>query len=255
MTADVLGPRRAAAVAVEPGHRVGRAGEELAADDVSVRMALHAATIGLSRGGRCRRDPRPRVPDREAADDAGRLSADAERAPARLQPVHEPRPGRRLRRGDDPRRAAAALAQGVGAARVRPGEPRRQVPPARAGDARARRRRDLGALRADAARPADAGRAEAAHRAPAPVRRPSPTSRRRSLRLAERGLAVRLERRPGQKEERYAQLLGDEVDVSALAGDDGAMAEARPVLARDPLEERVAALEAEVAAIKAELGL
>ena len=33
------------------------------------------------------------------------------------------------------------------------------------------------------------------------------------------------------------------------------MAEARPVLARDPLEERVAALEAEVAAIKAELGL
>ena len=33
-------------------------------------------------------------------------------------------------------------------------------------------------------------------------------------RLAERGLVVRLERRPGQKEERYAQLLGDEVDVS-----------------------------------------
>ena len=75
------------------------------------------------------------------------------------------------------------------------------------------------------------------------------------LQLAERGLVVRLERRPGQKEERYAQLLGDEVDVSTPAGDGGAMSEARPVLARDPLEERVAALEAEVAAIKAELGL
>ena len=68
-------------------------------------------------------------------------------------------------------------------------------------------------------------------------------------RLVERDLALRLERRPGQKEERYAQLLGGEVDVSAAA------AETRPVLARDPLEERVAALEAEVAALKAELGL
>ena len=62
-------------------------------------------------------------------------------------------------------------------------------------------------------------------------------------------VAVRLERRPGQKEERYAQLLGGEVDEAAP--DDAP----RPVLARDPLEERVAVLEAEVAALKAELGL
>src|SRR4051794_24565911 len=68
-------------------------------------------------------------------------------------------------------------------------------------------------------------------------------------RLIERELAVRLGRRPGQKEERYAQLLGG-------AFDDSGDAEApRPVLTHDPLEERVAALEAEVAALKAELGL
>ena len=68
-------------------------------------------------------------------------------------------------------------------------------------------------------------------------------------RLVERDLAIRVARRPGQKEERYAQLLGGEVDEAAL---DEAP---RRVLARDPLEERVAALEAEVAALKAELGL
>ncbi|MSO94852.1 MAG: DUF480 domain-containing protein [Thermoleophilia bacterium] len=66
-------------------------------------------------------------------------------------------------------------------------------------------------------------------------------------RLVVRALVVRLERRPGQKEERYAQLLGDEVDDQAEAG------ALRPVLARDPLEERVAALEAEVAALRATL--
>ena len=69
--------------------------------------------------------------------------------------------------------------------------------------------------------------------------------------LLRRELAVRLERRPGQKEERYAHLLGGELDETTLAI-------ARPVLARDPLEERVAALEADVAALRsslADLGL
>jgi len=63
-------------------------------------------------------------------------------------------------------------------------------------------------------------------------------------RLIQRDLAVRLDRRPGQKEERYAQLLGGGFDESAWS-------EApRPARARDPLEERVAALEAEVAALR-----
>ncbi len=72
------------------------------------------------------------------------------------------------------------------------------------------------------------------------------------VRLIERSLAVRLARRPGQKEERYAQLLGGDVDETTES-------EApRLVLARDPLEERVAALETEVTALRAaleELGL
>jgi uncharacterized protein len=67
------------------------------------------------------------------------------------------------------------------------------------------------------------------------------------VRLSERELAVRLDRRPGQKEERYAQLLGGEIDEAASGSP------TRPVLARDPLEERVAALEAEVAALRAAL--
>ena len=67
------------------------------------------------------------------------------------------------------------------------------------------------------------------------------------VRLIDRDLAVRLERRPGQKEERYSQLLGAEAERS------GAPVEARPMLARDLLEERVAALEEEVAAIRAVL--
>ena len=66
-------------------------------------------------------------------------------------------------------------------------------------------------------------------------------------RLIARELVVRLDRRPGQKEERYAQLLGGEIDDSAVSDVRAA------VLAHDPLEERVAALEEEVAAIRAVL--
>jgi uncharacterized protein YceH (UPF0502 family) len=66
-------------------------------------------------------------------------------------------------------------------------------------------------------------------------------------RLISRDLVARLARRPGQKEERYAQLLGGEVDDTAELG------APRPVLVRDPLEERVAALEVEVAALRTSL--
>jgi len=67
-------------------------------------------------------------------------------------------------------------------------------------------------------------------------------------RLIARELVARLARRPGQKEERYAQLLGGAVDDAAPATEGP-----RPVLAHDPLEERVAALEAEVAVLRAAL--
>lgn len=82
-------------------------------------------------------------------------------------------------------------------------------------------------------------------------------------RLAERGLATRLERRPGQKEERYAQLVGGDelranraeavVDAGPSQGRDtdappGSVAHGAP-----DVEERVAALEAEVRALRSGL--
>ena len=56
--------------------------------------------------------------------------------------------------------------------------------------------------------------------------------------LAERELVVRLERQPGQKEERWSQLLGADREAAPA-----------PVTA-DPLEERVRRLEEEVAELR-----
>jgi uncharacterized protein YceH (UPF0502 family) len=65
--------------------------------------------------------------------------------------------------------------------------------------------------------------------------------------LAERELVVRLPRRPGQKEERWAQLLGDgEIPEVAEVADDG---EDR----LGTLEQAVADLREEVAALRTEL--
>jgi hypothetical protein len=61
--------------------------------------------------------------------------------------------------------------------------------------------------------------------------------------LAGRELVRRLERRPGQKEARYVQLLGGGAGEAPEAA-----ASAAPA---DPLEERVARLEAEVAELRA----
>ena len=70
--------------------------------------------------------------------------------------------------------------------------------------------------------------------------------------LIERGYAARLERRPGQKEERYAQLLGGENGTVAAAA--GAAASADPMApAANDLAERVARLEREVAELRATL--
>jgi uncharacterized protein YceH (UPF0502 family) len=63
--------------------------------------------------------------------------------------------------------------------------------------------------------------------------------------LSGRELVRRLERRPGQKEARYAQLLGGET-----APDEEPP---RAPLAADPLEERVARLEAQVQELRAAL--
>ncbi len=70
--------------------------------------------------------------------------------------------------------------------------------------------------------------------------------------LAERGYVERLERRPGQKEDRYRQLLGGGGEVEVPAG-----AEAEPAVAAaggdGDLEIRVSALEAEVSTLRAQL--
>ncbi|HEV2975576.1 MAG TPA: YceH family protein [Solirubrobacteraceae bacterium] len=68
--------------------------------------------------------------------------------------------------------------------------------------------------------------------------------------LIRRELVVRLERRPGQKEERYEQLLGEDESDDDRAADDEADA---PLALRSPLDElreRVERLEREVAELR-----
>lgn len=62
-------------------------------------------------------------------------------------------------------------------------------------------------------------------------------------RLISRGLAAQLERRPGQKEERYAQLLGG----------GGEAPDAAPPVAAAPPVDRLAQLEREVAALRVDV--
>lgn len=76
--------------------------------------------------------------------------------------------------------------------------------------------------------------------------------------LVERGLVARLERRPGQKEVRYAHLLGEEAEAGAPPAAPLAPPPAEPAAARAPREDdglaaRVDALEAAVAELRAEL--
>jgi len=73
--------------------------------------------------------------------------------------------------------------------------------------------------------------------------------------LGDRGYARRLARRPGQKEDRFAHLLGGEQVPEALpAGVAAGVAVDRPASAADPeLESRVAALEREVESLRAQL--
>jgi uncharacterized protein len=84
-------------------------------------------------------------------------------------------------------------------------------------------------------------------------------------RLIDRELVVRLERRPGQKEERYTHRLGEDADEPAVAAGPAAPAVTAPTFAAsgpDPAEPhgppapepRVVELEREVAALGAEVG-
>jgi uncharacterized protein YceH (UPF0502 family) len=75
-------------------------------------------------------------------------------------------------------------------------------------------------------------------------------------RLAERELAERLPRRPGQKEERYRHLLGgDEAPRSPdlAGGEDPVDTAQRPSSSAPRLEDRVAALETEIARLRESL--
>lgn len=64
--------------------------------------------------------------------------------------------------------------------------------------------------------------------------------------LTDAGYVERLERRPGEKQERYRHLLGEDSSVEASPA-------AAPAVPANSLEERVARLEAEVDALRARL--
>ena len=77
-------------------------------------------------------------------------------------------------------------------------------------------------------------------------------------RLASRepALVVRLPKAPGQREERYTHLLCGPIDVEALAASAAASTStAGPGPGRAALEERIATLEARVAALESALGI
>jgi uncharacterized protein YceH (UPF0502 family) len=74
--------------------------------------------------------------------------------------------------------------------------------------------------------------------------------------LAARGLAEQMERRPGQKEERYRELLGAEADEPAAPAHAAALPELPPAPVAPPpapADDRVERLEREVAALRSEL--
>jgi uncharacterized protein YceH (UPF0502 family) len=75
--------------------------------------------------------------------------------------------------------------------------------------------------------------------------------------LIERGLVARLDRRPGQKEERYKQMLGEDAEVEAATPTQGtaspaghAVHSSSSVPSSNGLAERVARLEREVAELR-----
>lgn len=73
--------------------------------------------------------------------------------------------------------------------------------------------------------------------------------------LGERGYARPLPRRPGQKELRFEHRLGGDAAEASAAAEPGTAAEAAQAApVADPLEARVAALEADLGRLRAEFG-
>jgi uncharacterized protein len=71
--------------------------------------------------------------------------------------------------------------------------------------------------------------------------------------LVERGYARRLERRPGQKEDRFEHLLGGESPASGFVQSPAPAAVPAQQSRDGQLEQRLASLEAEVASLRAEV--
>ncbi|MCU1451847.1 MAG: protein yceH [Acidimicrobiales bacterium] len=75
-----------------------------------------------------------------------------------------------------------------------------------------------------------------------------------ALAAREEPVVVRIPRQPGQREERWAHLLGGEVDVTAVAPSPAQPSRVRPDEVAD-LREEVAALRRDLDEIRAQLGL
>jgi uncharacterized protein len=71
--------------------------------------------------------------------------------------------------------------------------------------------------------------------------------------LIERGLVARLERRPGQKEERYTQLLGEQESPNGMPTAEFQPPASVNIEAPDGLHDRIARLEREVAELRSVL--
>ena len=129
-----------------------------------------------------------------------------------MQPEHEPRPRRRLRRGDHPRRAAPARAAPLHAAG------QSATPAARRSTATCSTRRSTSTA---PTRPCSRCSRCAATQTPGEIKqrieRMQPLAGLDELqqvltRLIDSGLVAQLARRPGQKEERFRHRLSEDLD-------------------------------------------
>ena len=194
------------------------AGSRCVADATPARRARAPRGVRFPRGRRPRRASRARLPAREAADDARSVPALAERPPARVQPDDEPR----ARSSHTTSERSTMLSSGSPAAAGRG---------SRAAPGAARPSTGSSSTRRSASRPTRRPFCACSCCA-APRRRASSTSARSgctrspgSTRSTRRSSASHFGvsspgsgRRPGQKEERYGHLLGEEAGRDEMPG-------------------------------------